>query len=63
MFWAVSAVVVITCSTEERSDLISLHLNVLEMEILCQAKQLLLLKYYKASAAFQVPGDQKRGTV
>lgn len=54
MFWAVPAMAVITCSTGEQPDLISLHFNVLEMEILCQAKLLLLLKYYKASAAFQV---------
>lgn len=49
--------VVITCSTGELSDLISLYLNVLEIEILCQAKVLLLLKYYKAGAAFQISGD------
>lgn len=49
--------VVITCSTGELSDLISLDFNVLEMEILCQAKVLLLLKYYEAGAAFQTSGD------
>lgn len=63
MFWDISAMVVLTCSTGELSDLISLYLNVLEMEILCQAKVLLLLKYQKAGAAFQISGDWKRGTV
>lgn len=47
---------VTTCSTGELSDLISLYLNFLEMEIQCQAKVLLLLKYYRAGVGFQISG-------
>lgn len=56
MLWDPSVMLVTTFSTGELSDLISLYLNFLEMEIQCQAKVLLLLKYYRAGVGFQISG-------